>query len=140
MRKNQGISACRSLAEKAFKKSHAGVHTQPSAPCFTPATTTALCTTSLSMASASPAAPELPVNAAHAEALTNSGSDLAPESAISPRIQGVHDHDFVGSGSVGTLPDASDKEDALAAGESITTVITIILWSELACVAQVTPC
>ncbi len=79
---------------------------------------TALCTPSLPMASPSPAAPGLTVEAVQNEELTGFGSDTAPQSAISPRTLGlgVQGDDVASVTSVLILPNASAEEGALAEG------------------------
>ncbi len=66
------------------------------------------------MASSSPAAPDISVEAVYNEDLATFGSDSAIECHMSPRIQEVQDNDVA---SAWMLPDASDEEDPLAAGE-----------------------
>ncbi len=94
-------------------------------------------TASRPMASASPAAPGLTVASAHAEGLANLRSDFAFECALPPPIQGVHGNDVA---TVWMLPVASDEEDALVAGESVTMIVIVIVRSEPACIVQVAPC
>jgi hypothetical protein len=86
------------------------------------------------MASSSPAAPGLTVEAVQNEELATLRSDSAVERAPPPS-QGVHDHDVA---SVKTLPSASDEENALAAGESVKRIFTIVRY-ELAFMMQVAP-
>ena len=91
------------------------------------------------MASASPSTPEFPVEAVHNEVLDTFGPDCAIESAPSPSVQGVHHDDVV---SAWMPPDASDEEDALAAGEFTMYAILIAARCEpkFVCTSQAASC
>jgi hypothetical protein len=89
------------------------------------------------MASINQAALGLAGEVIHHERLDTFGPDSLFESAVSPPFQGVQVSDVA---SVWIRPDASDEEDALIVGESVTIIIMIIVWAELACAVQVAPC
>jgi hypothetical protein len=78
---------------------------------FTPVEPTALCPPSLPMASTSPVAPGLSFESVHNVVLNTFGPDCVIQSFPPPSVQGVQ------ASGVWMLPDASDEEDALAAGE-----------------------
>ncbi len=74
------------------------------------------------MASASPAAPALAVEAVQNVDLTGLGSNTAPEYAVPPRFRGVQASDVM------SVWMATDEEDALAAGEFVMIVIVLRMW------------